>query len=172
MNAVSEVEITMARVYVSVGSNIGREPNIRSGIAALRRQFGPLVISTVYENEPVGFAGEDFFNLVAGFDTGMDVHRVARCLRQIEVDHGRSSHARKFSPRTLDLDLLLYDDLVLEEGRLRIPRDDILQCDFVLYPLAEVAGQRRHPQSGITFAELWQAFDKGCQRLRPVDLDL
>jgi 2-amino-4-hydroxy-6-hydroxymethyldihydropteridine diphosphokinase len=72
----------------------------------------------------------------------------------------------------LDLDLLLYDDLVLEEGGLRIPRDDILQCDFVLYPLAEVAGQRRHPQSGISFAELWQAFDQGCQRLRPVELDL
>lgn len=162
----------MARVYISAGSNIRREHNIRSGIAALRRLFGPLVISTIYENEPVGFVGDDFFNLVVGFDTKADVHQVATHLRAIEIDHGRHSNARKFSPRTLDLDLLLYDDLVLEEGGLQIPRDDILHRAFVLYPLAEVAGERRHPELGITFAELWQAVNKGRERLRPVDLDL
>lgn len=162
----------MARVYVGMGSNIRREDNIRSAIAALQRQFGPLIMSTIYETEAVGFVGENFFNLVAGFDTEADVYTVAARLREIEIDHGRQDPAPRFAPRTLDLDLLLYDELILEEDRLRIPRADILRYAFVLCPLAEIAGKRRHPRLGITFAELWHSFDKHRQGLHPIVLDL
>ncbi|MGR8951714.1 MAG: 2-amino-4-hydroxy-6-hydroxymethyldihydropteridine diphosphokinase, partial [Gammaproteobacteria bacterium] len=67
---------------------------------------------------------------------------------------------KKFSSRTLDLDLILYGDLVLSDGRLQIPRDEIEKYAFVLEPLAEIAGERKHPVSGISYRELWERFDK------------
>ncbi len=103
----------MARVYISVGSNVERERNIRSCLRALEERFGALTLSRVYQNKAVGFSGADFFNLVVGFTTDADPYSVASCLRTIETAHGRYRDAPKFSPRTLDLDLLLYDDLVL-----------------------------------------------------------
>lgn len=159
----------MTRVYVSMGSNIERENNIRAGLAALREHYGPLTVSSVYDSKAVGFAGDDFYNLVVGFDTAGDVHAVAHTLERIEHEHGRARGAARFNSRTLDLDLLLYDDLVLHEPGLKLPRPDILKYAFVLWPLAEIAGQWRHPQDGRTYQELWQCFDKGQQKLVRVD---
>lgn len=161
----------MARVYVSVGSNMDRERNIRSCIEILKKRFGSLVISTVYQSRAVGFEGDDFFNLVVGFDTKMDVYTLVKLLRSIEACHNRRRNKTRFSPRTLDLDLLIYDDLVLEETELHIPRDEITRYAFVLCPLAEVAGQWFHPLIKHTLTELWAAFDKNRERLRPVNLE-
>lgn len=162
----------MARVYVSIGSNVEREHNVRSCLRALEARFGPLIISSVYQNKAIGFAGDDFFNLVVGFDTKADIHSVARCLRDIEAAHDRCREVSRFAPRTLDLDLLLCDELVLEEANLRIPRAEIADYAFVLCPLAEVAGSVRHPLLGKTFAELWECFDKSDAQLQLVDMDL
>ncbi|MDP1708533.1 MAG: 2-amino-4-hydroxy-6-hydroxymethyldihydropteridine diphosphokinase [Gammaproteobacteria bacterium] len=166
----------MTRVYVSMGSNIERERNTRAGLAALREHYGPLTVSSVYDSKAVGFAGDDFYNLVVGFDTAEDVHAVAHTLERIEHEHGRARGAARFNSRTLDLDLLLYGDLVLHEPGLKLPRPEILRYAFVLWPLAEIAGQWRHPQDGQTYQELWQRFDKGQQKLVrvdfPADLDV
>ena len=165
----------MTRVYVSMGSNIEREHNIRAGLAALREHYGALAVSSVYDSHAVGFAGDDFYNLVVGFDTAEDVRTVAHTLERIEHEHGRARGAARFNSRTLDLDLLLYGDLVLHEPGLKLPRADILKYAFVLWPLAEIAGQWRHPQEGRTYMELWQRFDKEQQKLVrvdfPIDLD-
>lgn len=161
----------MARVYVSVGSNVERERNIRSCIHSLRERFGSLMVSSIYHNKAVGFEGDAFLNLVVDFDTSDPVRAVAAHLRDIEVAHGRLRDAPKFSPRTLDLDLLLYDDLVLEASGLLVPRDEITRYAFVLCPLAEVAGEQRHPILGVTFVELWEAFDKTREHLRPVPFE-
>jgi 2-amino-4-hydroxy-6-hydroxymethyldihydropteridine diphosphokinase len=146
--------------YISVGSNIDKEVHIPSSLNALRKQFGNLVVSSVYETEPVGFVGDKFHNLVVQFESELSAKEVAKLLRQIELDHGRSRESHKFSARTLDLDLILYGEEVISDGRLQIPRDEIERYAFVLEPLAEIAAERRHPISGKSYGELWQNFDK------------
>jgi len=158
----------MAWVYISLGSNIDRELLTRSGVAALRQRFGELLLSSVYKSEAVGFEGEDFYNMVIGLQTTDDVQSVYQTLRQIEDEHGRDRSGPRFSSRTLDLDLLLYDDLILHQDKLQIPRDEILERAFVLWPLAEIAGERVHPIAGQSYAQLWDAFDKGKEVLEPI----
>jgi len=162
----------MATVYVSVGSNVDRENNIRQCLDKLRQAFGSVQESTIYQSAAVGFQGDDFLNLVVQFDTSLDVYTVVSQLQEIEAEQGRRRGGDRFSSRTLDLDILLYDDLILEEAGLKLPRLDILRYAFVLCPLAELAGERRHPVLNTTFNQLWQAFDKPTERasLQPVRL--
>ncbi len=150
----------MSKGYISIGSNIDKEKYIPASIKALGKLFGELIVSSVYSSESVGFAGDSFYNLVVGFNSELSVKDVARQLRNIELDNGRTRDSQKFSARTLDLDLLLYDDLVINDGRLQIPRDEIESYAFVLEPLAEVAPTLKHPISGLNYAELWEKFDK------------
>lgn len=160
----------MARVYVSIGSNIEREQHVRAALNALEAHYGRVQCSTVYETDAVGFDGDAFYNLVVGFETGEKPAEVLRRLREIEDCNGRSREGARFSARTLDLDLLLYDDLILEEGRLQLPREEITRYAFVLKPLAEIAGSLRHPLTGKTYAQLWNDFPRKDLGIRPVQL--
>ncbi len=148
------------RGYISIGSNIDKEQHIPASLLALEQSFGNLILSSIYESEAVGFSGQPFHNLVVGFDSELDVKSIAKQLRQIELDSGRTRDCQKFSARTLDLDLILYGDLIINDGRLQIPRNEIERYAFVLEPLAEIAPSLTHPVSGISYAELWQKFDK------------
>jgi 2-amino-4-hydroxy-6-hydroxymethyldihydropteridine diphosphokinase len=150
----------MPEVYLSIGSNINRERNIASALQELRNLFGKLRLSSVYETEAVGFDGPPFYNLTILFHSDEPVHQIAKILREIEIRHGRTHKCAKFSGRTLDLDILLYGDLVLKEGKLQIPRDDIIRYAFVLEPLAEIAPDQRHPVTHEKFSVLWSKFDK------------
>ncbi len=161
----------MTRGYISIGSNINKDEHIPASLKALEKIFGELTISSIYESEPVGFTGDVFYNLVVGFDSGLEVKAVAKQLRQIELDNGRTRDSRKFAARTLDLDLILYGDLIVNDGRLQIPRDEIEHYAFVLEPLAEIAPSLKHPVSHISYAELWRQFDKNDlkqKRVTPV----
>ncbi len=162
----------MARIYISIGSNIDRELHVRAAITELRAHFGQLTLSSVYESESVGFEGDNFFNLVAGADTQLDIQGVVETLRAIEDRHGRDREGPRFSSRTLDLDLLLYDDVVLRAGKLELPRGEITRNAFVLLPLAEIAPERTHPLEGGTYAELWARFDAASQPLWPVAFEV
>ncbi len=157
----------MTQGYISIGSNIDQNKYIPAGLQALDRCFGKLSISSIYESAAVGFAGDSFYNLIVGFNSALDVKQVAKKLRQIELDNGRTHDSQKFSARTLDLDLILYGDLIINDGRLRIPRDEIERYAFVLEPLAEIAPTLKHPIKHLSYAELWEKFDKnGLQQHR------
>ena len=157
----------MTRIYISLGSNIEREHHIRAGLDALHAEFGELTVSRVFESEAVGFAGRPFYNLVVGADTDLPLATLCQRLRAMEFAHGREPDAKKFAPRTLDLDLLLYGDLVCDVP-VALPRGEILTNAFVLWPLAELAPSLRHPVDGRTLDELWQGYDKASQRLSPI----
>lgn len=162
----------MARVYISIGSNIDAENNVRLAIHALQEHYGKLILSSVYESEAVGFEGDNFLNLVAGLNTEEDVHTVAATLRKIEDDNGRDRSGPRFSSRTVDLDLLLYDDLILQEEDLALPRDEITKNAFVLLPLEEIAPQLIHPVSGNTMCDHWMSFDQDSQKLWPIEFKI
>ncbi len=151
----------MTRAFIGLGSNIGREQNIGAALTELRRRYGRLRLSPVYESDPVGFAGDPFYNLVTGLDTAEPPEAVQDALHAIEARHGRVRGVRRFGPRTLDLDLLLYGDLVRHDGVVDIPRPEIGRYSFVLRPLADLAPALRHPETGEALRAMWE-------RLRPL----
>ena len=158
----------MPRVFVGIGSNIDRETSVRAGVVDLREKYGELQLSSVYESEAVGFEGDAFFNLVAAFDTSDSVDQVIKSLAEIEEAHGRQRGSERFSSRTLDLDLLLYGDLVTSGEGYHVPRDEIPRYAFVLWPLSELEPTMKHPQTGETFLAMWEDFDKRNQALLPI----
>jgi 2-amino-4-hydroxy-6-hydroxymethyldihydropteridine diphosphokinase len=159
----------MPRVWISIGSNVEPERHVRAALAELRAAFGDIIVSPLYQTEAVGFAGDDFLNLVVGLDTELAPARLHRLMHEIEQRHGRERGGERFAARTLDLDVLTYGDAVTREGGKALPRDEILRYAFVLGPLADVAGDELHPVQGERYRDLWARFpapDKvGLRRL-------
>ncbi len=158
----------MARIYVSIGSNIDRDVNIRSGVRDLQERYPDVVLSNVYESNAVGFDGDDFYNLVAAFDSDEDVDQINAFLHNLEQSHGRVRKCGPFSSRTLDMDLLLYGDAIIDNEQIRVPRDEIIRYAFVLAPLAELAGDEIHPVSGERFRDLWTLFADPDQQINRI----
>ena len=158
----------MSQVYVSVGSNLDRERNIATALQVLTDRYGELQQSSVYESAAVGFDSAPFYNLVLGFSTQESPQVIQDQLHAIEDRCGRQRTAT-LSARTLDLDLLLYDDRVMTDGKLVLPREDINRYAFVLGPLAEIAGTARHPVTAVSYADMWAAFDDSDQLLTRID---
>ena len=160
----------MPAVLVAAGSNVEPEAHLRRALDALHDEFAPLRVSRAYRNAAVGFAGADFINLVVGFDTGRGVDQVLERLHAAEAACGRERHAPKWAPRAMDLDVLLYGDLVCERPGLILPRPDLVKRPYMLGPAAEIAPDVVHPTLGSTLGELWQRFDREAHAMRPVDL--
>jgi 2-amino-4-hydroxy-6-hydroxymethyldihydropteridine diphosphokinase len=161
----------MPRVYIGIGSNIDRENSIRGGVRELTAHYDRLTLSPVYESKALGFEGENFFNLVAGFDSAESIERIKETLSRIESQFGRVRQENSFSARTLDLDLLLYGDTVRHDGQLDLPHPDIRRYAFVLCPLADIAPDWRHPETGLSYTRMWQQFDMGKQEMWKTDFD-
>ncbi|TWX57019.1 2-amino-4-hydroxy-6-hydroxymethyldihydropteridine diphosphokinase [Colwellia hornerae] len=158
----------MARLYISLGSNVNRQHYLHKGLTALEALLGELTLSSLFASKAVGFDGAEFYNMVIGATTELNIVQVTKALREIEFTNGREIDAKKYSPRTLDLDLLLFDDLVLDTPA-QIPRAEITENAFVLWPLAEVAPELKHPILKKSYQQLWQAYDKKQQQITTVD---
>ena len=162
----------MASVFVSLGSNIDPEKNLRLGIEALRQRFGEVRVSPVYRSKAVGFEGDDFLNLVAVFESDASPQAICADFETIHGLAGRDRQSGKWTSRPLDIDLLLYNDLVMDERPVRVPRSDILEYSFVLRPLAELAPELVHPVTGRTMLDHWQEFDASSHPLALVDVNV
>jgi 2-amino-4-hydroxy-6-hydroxymethyldihydropteridine diphosphokinase len=148
----------MARVYLSLGSNLEPRRYLPEAIAALRERFGEIVVSPAYRSKSVGFDGADFINLAVGLDTDLPPDALNDWLHALEDRHGRRRDVPRYADRTLDIDIVLYDERVIDgPGHLQIPRNELRHA-FVLRPIADIAPQVRHPRSGASMAELWAAF--------------
>jgi 2-amino-4-hydroxy-6-hydroxymethyldihydropteridine diphosphokinase len=159
-------------VYVAAGSNVEAQRHLAFAVRELERAFGPLSVSHAYRNKAVGFEGPDFINLVVGFRTTLTLDEVLEHLREIERRCDRPADAPKWAPRTMDLDILLYGDRVLDEPGRKLPRPDLVRRAYMLGPLAEIAPRLIHPTAGKTLGELWAAFDRSAHPLDRVELDI
>ena len=146
----------MARVYLSLGSNVEPQRYLRAAITELRQRFGDITVSPAYRSQAVGFDGADFVNLAVGLDADLTPTELNDWLHALEDRHGRRRDVPRFADRTLDLDIVFYGDLIIDgPGHLQVPRDELRHA-FVLRPIADIAADFRHPVSGKTMAELWR----------------
>ena len=163
----------MARVAVSIGSNLERERNVKDALAALGKTFGELLRSPVYESAAYGFDGPPFYNLVVVFETPLDVRAVRAKIQAIENLQGRKIGENRSGSRSLDLDLLLYDDAVFRDQGLDVPRREIFEHAYILKPLADLLPAAPHPVTGEFFADIWLRLGSRQEALLVVDgLDL
>jgi len=147
----------MTRAYLSLGSNLQPQAHLRAALAELRQRFGGIVVSPAYRFPAVGFAGPDFLNLAVGIETDLQAPALNEWLHALEDRQGRRRDVPRFSSRTLDIDIVLFGDQVIDgPGHLQVPRKE-LQESFVLQPLADIAPDALHPTLQRTIGELWQA---------------
>ena len=160
------------RVFVAAGSNVEPEKNLARACAEIAHTWPDAHFSRAYRNVAVGFEGPDFINLVIGFSAAQPLHSVIEKLRGIETNCGRPRYAPKWASRTMDLDVLLFGDLVEKTTEYTLPRPDLLKRPYMLGPLAEIAADVVHPTERRAIGELWAAFDRDGHQMTPVRVDL
>ncbi len=162
-------------IYIGIGSNINREQNIKLAISELTNHFGYLILSPVYESGAMGFSGNNFYNLVVCLKSDLLFSETKIILKKIENKSGRDRTQVKFSARTLDIDILLFDDQNLLHQGINIPRDEILKYAFVLKPLYNIAPDVIHPETGKSIAFHWKLFQQHANQqldIKTVIIDL
>lgn len=162
----------MARIYLGLGSNIEPEKNLGLAVRELRQKYGELDVSAVYRSAAVGFDGDDFLNLVVGLWSDDGPFEICAETERLHNLVGRVRGSDKWAARPLDIDMLLYNDEVIDERPVRVPRNDILEYSFVLKPMAELAPDLVHPVTGSTMLAHWKAFDQTSHPLELVGVIL
>ena len=161
----------MAWVALSLGSNIEPEENIRACLDALLLKFNDLSLSSVFESESIGFQGDNFLNMAVAFEAELSLDSLITVLKKIEDDSGRDRSQPRFSGRTLDIDVLIYGNKSGEYFGIELPRPEITENAFVLWPLSQLTENRQHPSLQQSYKQLWQDYDKTSQKLWPVDFE-
>ena len=162
----------MTLLVLSLGSNVEPRVNLQLAVESLRRKFGKLSLSKVYESEAIGFEGNNFLNVVASVECKLSLGAIQNCLKELEDQMGRDRNMPRFSDRTIDIDILLYGDSKGEEFGLSLPRPEILSSAFVLCPLAELHPDLKYFPLNLSFKTLWGEFNKTDQKLWAIDLFL
>jgi 2-amino-4-hydroxy-6-hydroxymethyldihydropteridine diphosphokinase len=158
--------------FVAIGSNLDPAARVVQAARALRLRFPDARFSRCYRNPAFGFEGPDFYNAVVGFTTALPVEVLLPSLHEIEALCGRARADPKWEPRKMDLDLLLYGDVVGTGPGYTLPRRDLTRRVYMLGPLADLAPERLYPPSGPTIGQLWQQFPQAEHVLEPLELDL
>jgi 2-amino-4-hydroxy-6-hydroxymethyldihydropteridine diphosphokinase len=160
----------VTRVYLSLGSNLQPQRHLPAALDELQARFGELAVSPAYRSRAVGFDGPDFVNLAVGLDTDLPPEALNDWLHALEDRHGRRRDVPRYADRTLDVDIVLFGDRVIEgPGHLQVPRGELRHA-FVLRPLADIAPDARHPLDGRRMADLWAAFPQASEPLEPEPL--
>lgn len=160
----------MTLAYVSGGSNLEAEKNVVVAARALKARHPGARFSRCYRNPAVGFDGPDFLNFVVELPVAGTPALLKGELECVETLCGRRRDAPKWAPRAMDLDILLFGDLVQDAPGLVLPRPDLLRWAFMLGPLAEIAPELVHPARRLSIEQLWREFDPTV--LQPVAIDL
>jgi 2-amino-4-hydroxy-6-hydroxymethyldihydropteridine diphosphokinase len=158
--------------YVSGGSNLDADTNLKLAARALTARHPGTRFSRCYRNGAIGFEGPDFINFVAEVPVRGDPKLLKGELECIETQCGRPREAPKWAPRAMDLDILLFGDVVQDVPGLVLPRPDLLRWAFMLGPLAEIAPVLQHPVLHRPIGELWREFDQRAHPLSVESLDL
>jgi 2-amino-4-hydroxy-6-hydroxymethyldihydropteridine diphosphokinase len=156
-------------VALSLGSNIEPVANFQSCLDALLLKFNDLSLSSVFESEAIGFEGDNFLNMAVAFNTEIPLDVLIKTVKKIEDDCGRDRSQPRFSGRTLDIDVLLYGDSIGVFSGIELPRPEITENAFVLWPLSQLSERRQHPSLKQSYKQLWDSYNKERQHLWPVD---
>lgn len=149
----------MNRIFLGIGTNLGdRENNLKQAIAAIENQVGHVhKSSSVYETEPWGFQSDDaFLNMVIMAETELSPHELLDNILSIELSLGRIRNDKRYSSRIIDIDILLYNEEIIDDAELKVPHPQLQSRKFVLIPLCEIAGEMRHPVGGSHFRNCWR----------------
>jgi dihydroneopterin aldolase/2-amino-4-hydroxy-6-hydroxymethyldihydropteridine diphosphokinase len=165
----ADPEKRLNRVFIALGSNINSEYNMREAVRRLAACCHLQAVSPVYETQPVGKADQaNFLNAAALIETDLTAAELKmQVLQAIEQELGRVRSADRNAPRTIDLDIVLFNDQVLEVGQRHIPDPDLLQCPHIALPLADLAPHQRHPETGQTLLEIARRLPVSRLRQRP-----
>jgi|SRR5690554_1887081 len=161
----------MALLTLSLGSNQRADYHLRRALDGLTEHFGPLYMSSVFESQAVGFQGSNFLNMVVAVETEQPLEQIAAWLKALEAANGREHTEKRFSSRTLDVDILTWGTACGRCAGILLPRPEITENAYVLWPMSEVCGTCVDPHSGLSYTRLWAAYDKSRQALWPIDFE-
>ena len=149
----------MAKVFLGLGTNLGdKRDNLLTAVDHIKEKIGKVTsLSSFYETEPWGFKSDNsFLNAALCVETSLEPVAILHIIKEIEVEMGRTQKSvnKVYSDRPIDIDILLYDDMIIKTEELTIPHPLMTERDFVMKPLVEIAGDTVHPILGKKLLEI------------------